>query len=210
MGRTSDARERLIDAAIDLIWPSNYGMVGVDAICERSGVKKGSFYHFFDSKDDLVIAALEHHWQSRRPIMDAIFSATKTPVARLHDYFAHIRERQIELKESCGRVLGCFHNSVGGSCIEQPVEISTKVQEVIGNFVRYLVSAIREGQADGSIRAGDAQLDAETAFALVQGTLLQARIHDNPELLRDLPRRGFAVLGIQEPEAAAPAKHVRV
>jgi TetR/AcrR family transcriptional repressor of nem operon len=200
VGRTSDARERLIDAAIDLIWPSNYGMVGVDAICERSGVKKGSFYHFFESKDDLVIAALEHHWQTRRPMMDAVFSATKTPIQRLHDYFVHVRDRQIELREMHGRVLGCFHSSVGSSCIEQPAEIRAKVQEVIANFVRYLANAIREGQADGVIRAGDPQLDAETIFAVVQGTLLQARIHDKPELLNDLPRRGFALLGIQEPK----------
>jgi TetR/AcrR family transcriptional repressor of nem operon len=200
VGRTSDARERLIDAAIELIWPSNYGMVGVDAICERSGVKKGSFYHFFESKDDLVMAALEHHWQTRRPIMDAIFSATKTPMQRLQDYFVHIRERQNELRETHGRVLGCFHNSVGNSCIEQPAEIAKKVQEVIANFVRYLTSTIREAQGDGLIRAGDPQLDAETVFAIVQGTLLQARIHDDLTLLRDLPRRGFAVLGIQEPK----------
>lgn len=209
MGRTSDARERLIDAAIALIWPSNYGMVGVDAICERSGVKKGSFYHFFESKDALVIAALDHHWETRKAHFDALFSASKPPVERLRDYLANVRERQSELKAEHGKVLGCFHNSVGGSCTDQPAELASKVQEVIANIVRYLTSAIREGQADGSIRPGDPQEDAEGIFALVQGALLQARIHDNPELLRDLPRRGLGMIGISAP-IARPAAEARV
>jgi len=57
MGRVSDARQRLLDATIDLIWQNSYGAVTVDDICERAGVKKGSFYYFFPSKTDLVVAA---------------------------------------------------------------------------------------------------------------------------------------------------------
>jgi len=59
MGRTSDTRERLLEAAIDLLWASSFGAVSVDQICEGAGVKKGSFYHFFESKIDLAIAAYD-------------------------------------------------------------------------------------------------------------------------------------------------------
>jgi TetR/AcrR family transcriptional repressor of nem operon len=31
----------------------------VDAICEKAELTKGSFYHFFDSKEDLALAVLE-------------------------------------------------------------------------------------------------------------------------------------------------------
>src|SRR3954447_7222689 len=107
MGRVSDARERLIQATIDLIWTESYGAVSVDAICDRAGVKKGSFYHFFKSKDDLVLAALEHHWQGRRPILDGVFSPVKPPLDRLHDYFHYVETRQNEVKRTYGRYLGC-------------------------------------------------------------------------------------------------------
>ena len=59
MGRKSDAKERLLDAALDLIWERSYGVVTIDAICEKAGVKKGSFYYFFESKSALAVAALE-------------------------------------------------------------------------------------------------------------------------------------------------------
>jgi TetR/AcrR family transcriptional repressor of nem operon len=197
VGRTSDARERLILATIDLVWQSSYGAVGVDAICEKSGVKKGSFYHFFASKDELIIAALDHHFETRRPVLDAIFSPSRAPLERLRRYLAHIYERQAEVQNEYGRVLGCFHNSVGTECIQERPEVAAKVQEVISNLRRYLETTLRDGQADGSIRQGDPVNDARLLFAFVQGALLQARIHDDPELLRDLQVTGLALVGVE-------------
>jgi TetR/AcrR family transcriptional repressor of nem operon len=52
-------KERLTEAAMDLIWENSYGATSVDAICERAGAKKGSFYYFFKSKSELAAAALE-------------------------------------------------------------------------------------------------------------------------------------------------------
>ncbi|MBC8096206.1 MAG: TetR/AcrR family transcriptional regulator, partial [Akkermansiaceae bacterium] len=49
MGRVSNAKERLMKALTELIWTGSYGSTTIDQICERAGVKKGSFYHFFDS-----------------------------------------------------------------------------------------------------------------------------------------------------------------
>ncbi|MEJ0000093.1 MAG: TetR/AcrR family transcriptional regulator [Verrucomicrobiota bacterium] len=50
MGRKSDSRQRLMDAAHGLIWSYSSGAVTIEAICDRARVKKGSFYYFFDSK----------------------------------------------------------------------------------------------------------------------------------------------------------------
>src|SRR5262245_26691029 len=44
MPRVSDMKERLMDAAMGLMWQNGYGAASVDAICERAGAKKGSFY----------------------------------------------------------------------------------------------------------------------------------------------------------------------
>ncbi|HEX6836727.1 MAG TPA: helix-turn-helix domain-containing protein, partial [Polyangia bacterium] len=83
MGRVSTARARLVQAAIDLIWTDSYGAVSVDAICEQARVKKGSFYHFFKSKDELVIAALDTHWENRKPQLELLFARARPPLERL-------------------------------------------------------------------------------------------------------------------------------
>ena len=46
MPRVSDMKERLLDAAMDLIWHNSYGTTSVDAICERAGAKKGELLLF--------------------------------------------------------------------------------------------------------------------------------------------------------------------
>jgi len=46
MGRVSDAKDRMLEAAIKLVWRNSYGAVSVEDICSEAGVKKGSFYHF--------------------------------------------------------------------------------------------------------------------------------------------------------------------
>jgi TetR/AcrR family transcriptional repressor of nem operon len=206
MGRTSDARERLIDAAIDLVWPASYGAVGVDAICEKAGVKKGSFYHFFKGKDDLVVAALEAHWERRRGVLDGIFSPSVAPLDRLRRYFAHIFARQTEVRAKYGRVLGCFHNSVGTECIQAMPLIAAKVQEVLSSYKRYIETALRDAQAAGDVRPGDPAADAKMLFAYVEGALTQARIHDDPEILRRLPEAGFALIGVLPASSVAKAE----
>src|SRR5687768_7645459 len=67
MGRASDAKERLMKAVGELIWTGSYGSTTIDQICEKAGVKKGSFYYFFDSKADLAAAALDAWWEDKRP-----------------------------------------------------------------------------------------------------------------------------------------------
>ena len=64
MGRTSTAKDRLIESMIELIWTGSYGSTSVDQICERAGVKKGSFYHFFESKTALAVTSIDHGGRS--------------------------------------------------------------------------------------------------------------------------------------------------
>src|SRR3982751_6328047 len=107
MPRQSDAEERLMNAAMDLIWGNSYGATSVDAICEKAGAKKGSFYHFFKSKSELAAAALEADWKKRKKDMDAVFSPTVPALDRLARYFDFVHDRLAEVQRKCGSVLGC-------------------------------------------------------------------------------------------------------
>src|SRR5947207_8691966 len=100
MPRVSDMKKRLTYAAVDLMLEYSDGTNSVDAICERAGAKKGSFYYFFKSKSELTAAALEAEWNKNKANMDALFSPTIPPLERFDRYFEHVYSRLAELQRS--------------------------------------------------------------------------------------------------------------
>jgi TetR/AcrR family transcriptional repressor of nem operon len=195
MGRVSDARVRLIDAAIDQIVKRGYGGATVEGICEAARVNKGSFYHFFQTKDDLIIAALESHWDERKRDLDRLFSPAVPPLRRLQNYFQHVYERQSQLRAATGQYAGCFYSSVGSECVEQSPEIARKVQQILSTYTRYYESALRDAHAEGLVHLKDIPGMAKALFAYMEGVLSQAKIQDDSSLLRDLGKSALEFLG---------------
>jgi len=188
-------KERLTDAAMDLIWENSYGATSVDEICERAGAKKGSFYYFFKSKAELAAAALEADWQKRKSDMDRIFSPTVPPLERLDRYFDFVHDRLAQIQKKCGSILGCPLMSVGSEVSTQDEMLREKVQSILDRKICYFESAIREAHARGVIVAPDPKAKATGLFACFQGTLAQARIQNDLELLRGFKQIAFDMLG---------------
>jgi len=191
-------KERLTDAAMDLIWENGYGATSVDAICDRAGAKKGSFYYFFKSKSELVAAALEADWNKRQADMDRMFSPTVPPLERLERYFDFVHDRLVELQKKCGSVLGCPLLSVGGEVSTQDQVVRETVDRILDRKISYFVSAIRDAHAQGVIDAPDPEAKARALFACYQGTLAQARIQNDVELLREFKHVAMDVLGVRQ------------
>jgi TetR/AcrR family transcriptional regulator, transcriptional repressor for nem operon len=196
MPRVSDMKERLTEAAMDLIWENSYGATSVDAICERAGAKKGSFYYFFKSKSELAAAALEWDWKKRKADMDTIFSATVPPLERFERYFDYVHDRLAEVQTKCGSILGCPLLSLGSEVSTQDKMLREKVQEILERKIRYFETAIRDAHSQGLIIAPDAK--AKGLFACYQGTLAQARIHNDLERVREFKYLARDILGITQ------------
>ena len=191
-----------MEAALSLVWENSYGSTSVDDICQKAGVKKGSFYHFFDSKSALAVAALEAGWQKMRPTFDALFSPAVPPLERISGYLNHVVQKQSETHCACGSVLGCPLFSLGSEVCTLDPAIRTKVRELLDRYVKYFESAIRDAQAAGEIRGSDAKTKARLLYALLQGTLTQARIQNNLDALREVVPAALDLLGAVEPAPA--------
>ena len=202
MPRTSDVEERLMNAAMDLIWEHSYGSTSVDAICEKAGAKKGSFYHFFESKSELAVKALEADWQHKKARMDEIFSASVAPLERLQHYFEHVYKGQTKAHGECGAVLGCPYCSLGCEIGTQDRAIGDQVHKILDRNAKYFESAIRDAHAQGLIKAPDAKAKAQMLVAYFQGSLSQARIENDVNRLRGLASGALELLGAQPQRTA--------
>ena len=203
MGRTSDARERLIEAIGELIWVGSYGSTSVDDICEKAGVKKGSFYYFFESKADLAIAAIDSEWQRRRPQLDAIFSPIVPPLERFEKLADFINCDQAEARDRFGCVLGCPLFALGAEISTQEPKLQKKIEEILDYKRKYFESAIRDAHAAGVIHAPDPAAKARVLFTYFQGVLTEARIRNDLNVFRDVARGTLELLGALRAEKAA-------
>lgn len=194
----SNAKEKLTEAALALIWTSGYAATSVDDICAKAKVKKGSFYHFFKSKADLEIAALEENWQRSRQRWNDLFSPAVPPLQRLEDYFDFVIQRQGQLLEEYGSVLGCPLCSVGSEVSTKETGIRDKALEIMDRSVKYFESAIRDAHAEGLIVAPDAKTKAKALYAYFQGVMAQARIASNLQPLHELKAGAWALLGVRQ------------
>ena len=198
MGRVSDAREKLMEAVMELNHTGSYGSTTIDHICEKAGVKKGSFYYFFNSKSDLAIAAVEAKFQEERKKSDAIFSPTIPPLERIHGMCQYLLERQGELQKKHGKVLGCPLHSIGSEVSTEEPELCAKIQEIMVHHRKYLESTIRDAHAQGLIHAPDPVAKAEMVFAYYEGLLTHARIQNDLSVLNEMEEGTMSLLGVKE------------
>jgi TetR/AcrR family transcriptional regulator, transcriptional repressor for nem operon len=197
MGRVSDAKLRLLDSAIELVWRHSYGAVTVDMICDHAGVKKGSFYHFFKSKNDLVAAAIEHRWERTRPEYDRMFSASVPPLDRLRGFFEFSYKAQKCMKEKCGSVLGCPFSSIGTEVITQEPVLRDAILAIQKSKIRYIESALRDAQAEKLTHAKDPAASARALYFFTEGAMAQARITNDIDMLRTLGEDALKLLGVE-------------
>jgi TetR/AcrR family transcriptional repressor of nem operon len=203
MGRVSDAKVKLMDAVLELIWTGSYGSTTIDHICDKAGVKKGSFYYFFDSKSQLAAEALDASWQDRRVELDRIFSVTVPPLERLQKYCEFNYKVQSEIKAQYGRVLGCPQVSLGCEVCTQEDALQKKIQSIMDYKYKYIESAIRDANAAGLTQVTDPAAMARMSMAYIQGLMTQARIQNSLESLRDLSSGLFSLLGVKSKEVVA-------
>ncbi len=202
MGRKSDAKEKLLDVAFELIWDSSYGGVSVDQICERAGVNKGSFYYYFGSKSELAVAAYEEHWKQKQPEMDRMFSAQVPPLERLSRWCEYIYKWQKAKSEKYGHVCGCPYSSIGAEIATQDDKIRVAAEALMERGTKYLRSALADAIREGAVAITDPVDAAKQLNSYVLGTILQAKVHNDVEMLKNLEPTVLAIIRAKAAVAA--------
>ena len=179
MKKTCETKEKLLQVGFDLVWDSSYGSVSVDDICKRAGINKGSFYHFFPSKADLVVEAYEAHWRESRPTLDGIFSPQVPPLERIQNFCRFMYRVQKEKAEKYGHVCGCPFASVGSEIATLDEKIRARSELLMNANRKYVESAIADGIRDGSITVKDPVAASATLQSLLHGMMIEARVQNN-------------------------------
>jgi len=149
-----DTRERIYEAAWHLIGEAGFDKVSVDRICLRAGVAKGSFYHHFKSKADLIIegyALCDRYFEEH---VDGKLQAPDAP-GRIVEFVAHQMRYAVDTGLDLIR-------QVYKSQLENGTRFFLSSERSLPSILK---AVVLEGQASGQLR-GDVDAEYITGFVL--------------------------------------------
>lgn len=175
-------RQHILATGRSIIMGKGYSGVGLNEILTAAGVPKGSFYHYFKSKELFGKAMLEDYVDAYLAGLDSMLAADgNTGLVRLMRYW----DSWLLADDSCAGSK-CLVVKLSG----EVADLSEAMREVLlqgtNQIVRRLANCIADGVADGSIRAGAAP--QPTALALYEmwlGAALLTKLRREPSALQN-------------------------
>ncbi|MFB7604980.1 TetR/AcrR family transcriptional regulator [Streptomyces gardneri] len=203
MGRTSDARERILTAAKTLMLSRGYSALGVAEICKAAEVPKGSFYYFFASKEELALAVIDEHWTGQRAEWTRVLDGAGDGggdgadralqgLRRLYEFTAaELRAGQ----RSCGTVTGCLLGNLALEMSTGTATVRERLREIFDEQVALVEETVAEARVRGEVTVADAHEAARALVAQLEGQVLFAKLYDDVGRLDVLWPNSLALLG---------------
>jgi TetR/AcrR family transcriptional repressor of nem operon len=180
MSRNSehDTREHLLATGEQLCMHRGFTGMGLSELLKTAEVPKGSFYHYFRSKEAFGVALLERHYAGYH--------------LRLTEHFAHgegnYRDRLLAyyrhtLVQFCeqGIISGCLTVKLSAEVCDLSESMRTAMDRGASQIIALLASALENGRNEKCLTfPGDAQTQAQVLYSLWLGANLQAKISRSP------------------------------
>ena len=169
----SSTRDQLIEAGVTLMRRNGYGATGLREILSATGAAKGSFYHYFGSKEEFAVAVLERYAQFATEHCRTIFENTRqTPLKRLRRYFEELIVMAGPSAPVQGCLLGSFSLEIAGT--------SSVLQKCLNlGFAQWqaaISGLLREAMEKGELpKSADADSLAGFVLSSWEGALLRSQ-----------------------------------
>jgi AcrR family transcriptional regulator len=184
-----DAKERLIEAAQDLLWDRGYTGTSPKAIQRQADAGQGSMYHHFAGKHELAHSAIVRSAEQLKAEAEQAFAIEGSPAEKIGAYLT----RQRDVLRGCriGR-LAADPDVIAAADLREPLLVTFRWLE------GRLADLIEDGQAAGEFAS---QLDPATVaaaiVATVQGGYVLARAAADPEPFDHAMQGLMALIGIR-------------
>jgi len=170
----TETRQRLIEAGTKAMLAKSYHAVGLQEVLTEVGVPKGSFYHYFKSKEDFGVAVIEHYaGEHGKQLQEALVDRSLSPRERLWVFFQKYRD----FHSSCNCHEICLIAKLGTEVSDLSCSIQTALKQSSDQCLGQFARCIREGQETGEFDAShDPEMLAEFLHSAWEGAMLRMKI----------------------------------
>lgn len=176
--KPNDVKTHILDTAHRLVAARGFSAVGLNEILASAGVPKGSFYHYFGSKEAFGTDLLEYYFKGYLADLDAMLADESVPARdRLGAYWRFWRDNQ-EQDDPEGK---CLAVKLGAEVSDISEDMRLALKNGTSAIVSRLSRVVKQGLADGSIETARNPYDvAETLYQLWLGASIMTKIARNP------------------------------
>ncbi|MBH3368395.1 TetR/AcrR family transcriptional regulator [Pseudomonas carnis] len=170
-----DMRQHIIDVAKTLMTHKGYTAVGLMEVLTTAGVPKGSFYHYFRSKEEFGQALLEEYFQEYIGRVDIVMAAQGTGAERLIGYLGYWAKTQAfdHPEEKCLVV------KLGAEVCDLSEDMRSVLEAGTALIIQRITRCVEQGMADGSITSTqNAETLAESLYQLWLGASLLVKVRN--------------------------------
>ncbi|WP_458527036.1 acrylate utilization transcriptional regulator AcuR [Onishia taeanensis] len=190
-----DTREALIRSGLEVLTEQGFTAAGIDGILKRVGVPKGSFYHYFASKEAFGRAVLDHYAQYFARKLDRhLNDVTLPPLSRIEAFADDAKAGMARHDFRRGCLVGNLGQEVG----LLPESYRAALEGVLGDWQQRLSQCLLEARKSGALSAEmDCDAWAEVFWIGWEGAVMRAKLKESAApletfvtaYLAGLPRR---------------------
>jgi TetR/AcrR family transcriptional repressor of nem operon len=201
MAKTSTTRSLLLEAGKQSFLERGYNGSGIEAILQAAGVPKGSFYHYFASKEDFGLQVLDCFAEDIRANFEVSRAkGSGSSLGRLRCYF----EDAVTRLESRQCRNGCLVGNLSQELADQSEAFRERLEAIFAETSERYAMCFREAQEAGEIPpAWDVDALAEFCLSSWQGAILRAKAARSTRPIRTFIDILFGmIVGTAEPNPA--------
>lgn len=178
-----ESKAKFLDAAVQVIRSKGYTATRIEDVCEAAGLTKGSFFHHFESKEDLAIAAASHFGSMADSVFaTAPYQNSPDPLDRLLGYV----DFRIAILQGALPNFTCLL----GTMVQETYDTHPAIRAACEMHISAHAGAVARDIAEARVRyAPDAPWSAESLAlfiqAVIQGAFVLAKAKHGPEIAAD-------------------------
>lgn len=171
---TKNTRQTILDAAQVLVGRKGFSAVGLNEILQAAEVPKGSFYHYFTSKDGFGVVLLDTYFDHYVHGMQQLFDQ---PGLSQHAKLMRYWDAWIDNQTGCTEAGKCLAVKLGAEVSDLSEPMRLALQRGTSRTIALLAVALHRGVEDGSLRLQHRPQDlAQQLYALWLGSSVMSKI----------------------------------
>ncbi|MEL7002920.1 MAG: TetR/AcrR family transcriptional regulator [Bacteroidota bacterium] len=166
-------KEDILKIGYDILRKNGYYHVGINQILKEAGLPKGSFYNFFESKEDFAQQVIRFYGESTKAWLEEYFSREGSPLTIIREFYNSL----VDGNEADGYSSGCLINNMSNEIGRLNETLAQEADEHFKQWIGVIAKTVEKGQNAGEITKKATAIElAEYLHAGIYGSFARMKV----------------------------------